>query len=140
VSSSKIKKNNNNNNNKLSVTTIAETTPPFQNPNHHLYLHHFGQSYRCDVGLLSPHWGELLNIERAIIMAFSVKNKIGFVDNIISPLANSSTDFSQWSLCNNMVKYWLLNSRSTDIFTSVIYCNLTSDIWLDLKLKSDSPK
>jgi hypothetical protein len=30
-------------------------------------------------------------------------------------------------------KFWLLNSISNDISTSVINCNLAGDIWLDLK-------
>jgi hypothetical protein len=70
---------------------------------------------------------------RAIIMSFSSKNKLGFIDETISQPKNSSEDFSQWNHCNNMVKSWLLNSISHDICTSVIYCNLASDIWSDLK-------
>jgi hypothetical protein len=111
---------------------MVETTPPYQDPNHHLYLHH---SDHPGVVLAS----QSLNGEnyqtwsRAIIMALSAKNKLGFIDGTISQPATSSEDFQQWSRCNNMVKSWLLNSISTDICTSVIYCNLASDIWSDLK-------
>jgi hypothetical protein len=66
-------------------------------------------------------------------MALSAKNKLRFIDGTITPPANSSKDFPQWSRCNNMVRSWLLNSISTDIFTTVIYCNFARDIWLDLK-------
>jgi hypothetical protein len=113
-------------------TTSTVSTPPCQDPNHHLYLHH------------SDHPGIVLASQslngknyqtwsQAIIMALSAKNKLGFTDGTISQPKTSSEDFSQWSRCNNMVKSWLLNSISHDICTSVIYCNLASDIWSDLK-------
>ena len=66
-------------------------------------------------------------------MALTAKNKLEFIDGTISQPVTSFEDFPQWSRCNNMVKSWLLNSSSNDICTSVIYCNLTSDIWSDLK-------
>ena len=66
-------------------------------------------------------------------MVLSAKNKLGFIDGTISQPETSIEDFSQWSRCNNMVKSWLLNSISHDICTSVIYCNLASDIWSNLK-------
>ncbi|XP_059429128.1 uncharacterized protein LOC132162935 [Corylus avellana] len=90
--------------------TITPTAfvPPSQDANHHLYLHH---SDHPGVVLAS----QSLNGEndqtwsRAITMALSAKNKLGFIDGTISPLAASSKDFP------------------------VIYCNLARDIWLDLK-------
>jgi hypothetical protein len=66
-------------------------------------------------------------------MALNAKNKLGFVDRTISPLVASSNDFLQCSRCNIMVKFWLLNSISNDVCTSVIYCNLACNIWLDLQ-------
>jgi hypothetical protein len=114
------------------MAETAPSAPPFQDPNHHLYLHH---SDHPGVVLASqPLNGENYQTwSRAIIMALSIKNKLRFVDGTISPLATSSNDFPQWSRCNKMVKSWLLNSISNDICTSVIYCNLACDIWLDLK-------
>jgi hypothetical protein len=66
-------------------------------------------------------------------MALITKTKFKFVDSTISQLVKSSNDSPQWSCCNSIVKSWLLNSISNDICTIVIYCNLASNIWLDLK-------
>jgi hypothetical protein len=113
-------------------TASTVSTPLCQDPNHHLYLHH---SDHPGVVLASQSLnGENYQIwNRAIIMALSAKNKLGFIDGTISQPETSSEDFLQWNRCNNMVKSWLLNSISHDICTSVIYCNLASDIWSDLK-------
>ncbi|CAL9022958.1 unnamed protein product, partial [Prunus brigantina] len=40
---------------------------------------------------------------------------------------------SKWTRCNNLVKSWLLNSISPDIGASIIYNDVASDIWNDLK-------
>jgi hypothetical protein len=118
----------------VSTPPIASTIsiPHCQDPNHHLYLHH---SDHPDVVLTSQSLNEenYQTWSRAIIMALNAKNKLRFIDKTISQPITSSEDFQQWSCYNNMVKSWLLNSISTDVCTSVIYCNLVSDIWLDLK-------
>jgi hypothetical protein len=75
-------------------TASTVSTPPCQDPNNHLYLHH---SDHPSIVLAS----QSLNGEnyqtwsRAIIMALSAKNKLGFIDGTISQPKSSSEDFSQ---------------------------------------------
>nr|XP_009631844.1 uncharacterized protein LOC104121529 [Nicotiana tomentosiformis] len=56
---------------------------------------------------------------RAIVIALSTKNKLGFIDRTYSELDSSSTDFKQWNHYNDMVISWLLNSLSKDIAESL---------------------
>nr|XP_016513157.1 PREDICTED: uncharacterized protein LOC107830191 [Nicotiana tabacum] len=41
---------------------------------------------------------------RAIVIALSAKNKLGFIDEIYSELDSSSTDFKQWNRCNDILE------------------------------------
>lgn len=105
----------------------------FDDPNHHLYLHH---SDHPGVVLVSqPLTEDNYNTwSRAMIMALSAKKKLGFIDGTIpKPDDSSSAELQQWIRCNNMVKSWLLNSISKEISTSVIYCDLAYEILMDLK-------
>nr|XP_009804540.1 PREDICTED: uncharacterized protein LOC104249755 [Nicotiana sylvestris] len=47
----------------------------------------------------------------------------------------SSTDFKQWSRCNDMVISWILNSLSKDIAKSVLYSKTANDIWKELEVR-----
>ncbi|KAB2596147.1 hypothetical protein D8674_031597 [Pyrus ussuriensis x Pyrus communis] len=67
-------------------------------------------------------------------MALNAKNKEGFINGSIKrPESASTSEFQQWTRCNNLVKSWLLNSVSKDIGASVIYNNVAADIWNELK-------
>uniref|UniRef100_A0A2N9HUI6 CCHC-type domain-containing protein n=1 Tax=Fagus sylvatica TaxID=28930 RepID=A0A2N9HUI6_FAGSY len=69
-----------------------------------------------------------------MVMALSAKNKLGFINGTITkPAASAKVELEQWIRCNDMIKSWLLNSISPDIYSSVIYCDLASEIWTDLK-------
>lgn len=68
---------------------------------------------------------------RAMVITFTVKNKIGFVDGSIprptGELLNS------WIICDNIVISWILNSLSKEISTSALFFDSVHEIWLDLK-------
>ncbi|KAB2628158.1 hypothetical protein D8674_032953 [Pyrus ussuriensis x Pyrus communis] len=67
-------------------------------------------------------------------MALNAKNKEGFINGSIKrPESASTSEFQQWTRCNNLVKSWLLNSVSKDIGASVIYNNVAANIWNELK-------
>ncbi|KAM1673158.1 hypothetical protein ACFXTN_037973 [Malus domestica] len=67
-------------------------------------------------------------------MALQAKNKMGFVDGSIKkPAEGSHEDMQQWGRCNVLVKTWLLSSIFKEILASVIYCELASQIWAELK-------
>ena len=54
-------------------------------------------------------------------MAFTVKNKIRFIDGSIKePYEKSLYEHEQWSRYNQAVKTWLLGSMSKEIAGSVI--------------------
>ncbi|XP_070047324.1 uncharacterized protein [Nicotiana tomentosiformis] len=67
---------------------------------------------------------------RAIVIALSAKNKLGFIDEIYSELDSSSTDFKQWNRCNDIVISWLLNFLSKDIAER--YYTKVKRIWDEL--------
>ena len=53
-------------------------------------------------------------------MAFTVKNKIRFIDGSIKePYEKSLDEHEQWSRYNQVVKTWLLGSMSKEIAGSV---------------------
>lgn len=68
----------------------------------------------------------------AMCIALDAKNKIGFIDGtLIRPDVFDPT-FRLWSRCNSMVKSWLLNSVSQQIYCSILRLNDAADIWRDL--------
>ncbi|XP_075074520.1 uncharacterized protein LOC142162108 [Nicotiana tabacum] len=56
---------------------------------------------------------------RAIIIALSAKNKLGFIDGTFYQPDATSTNFKHWNRCNDMVISWILNSLSKDIAESL---------------------
>ncbi|XP_070015350.1 uncharacterized protein [Nicotiana sylvestris] len=70
---------------------------------------------------------------RAIIIALSAKNKLGFIDGtLIIPKTDSAVQ-QAWGRCNDMVLSWLLNSLSKEIAESVLYPQSAKDLWSDLE-------
>ncbi|XP_070002107.1 uncharacterized protein LOC142166059 [Nicotiana tabacum] len=70
---------------------------------------------------------------RAIVIALSAKNKLGFIDGtLVVPAADSGLQRA-WARCNDMVLSWLLNSLSKEIAESVLYSQSAKDLWADLK-------
>ncbi|XP_075095482.1 uncharacterized protein LOC142173740 [Nicotiana tabacum] len=70
---------------------------------------------------------------RAVVIALSTKNKLGFIDrSLVVPAAVSGLQRA-WTRCNNMVLYWFLNSFSKEISESVLYSQSAKDLWADLE-------
>nr|XP_009608393.1 uncharacterized protein LOC104102399 [Nicotiana tomentosiformis] len=70
---------------------------------------------------------------RAVIIALSAKNKLGFIDgSLISPKTDSAIQ-QAWERCNNIVLSWLLNSLSKEIAESVLFSQSANDLWSDLE-------
>lgn len=60
--------------------------------------------------------------KRAMVIALSVKNKLGFIDGSIEkPDENDSNLLNSWIRSNNMVLSWILNSISKDISASITF-------------------
>lgn len=70
------------------------------------------------------------NWKIAMNIALDAKNKIAFIDgSLIRPL-ESDRNFRIWSRCNSMVKSWILNSVSKQIYKSILRFNDASEIWI----------
>ncbi|XP_056864263.1 uncharacterized protein LOC108807849 [Raphanus sativus] len=70
--------------------------------------------------------------EAAMKIALDSKNKIGFVDGSLPRPLDSDLNFRIWSRCNSLVKSWILNSVSTQIYRSILRLNDATDVWNDL--------
>lgn len=68
-----------------------------------------------------------------MMIALSVKNKLGFVDGSLSKPESCDDQINSWIRNNNMVIAWILNAVSKEISASVIYSDSAHDIWVDLK-------
>ncbi|KAJ9682347.1 hypothetical protein PVL29_018297 [Vitis rotundifolia] len=70
---------------------------------------------------------------RAMAMALTVKNKIGFVDGTIPRAAQTDLLLNAWNRCNNMVTSWIIIFVSKEIAYSLMYITTTAEIWIDLR-------
>ncbi|KAJ8620020.1 hypothetical protein MRB53_028549 [Persea americana] len=69
---------------------------------------------------------------RAMQMALTAKNKLGFIDGSVKQLDASSPNHGSWSRCNMMVLSWLFNAISKDLRDSIIYLDTAATLWTDL--------
>ncbi|XP_022142327.1 uncharacterized protein LOC111012468 [Momordica charantia] len=113
-----------------STTHGVATTSILENYSNPYYLHH---SDNTSLVLVSDLLNEnnYTSWSRSMIIALTVKNKIGFVDGSIS--RPSGAQINSWKICNNVVIAWLLNSLSKEISASVLFSDSARDIWLDLQ-------
>ncbi|KAL5540434.1 hypothetical protein UlMin_044950 [Ulmus minor] len=107
-------------------SAIDEPSSPY-------FLHH---SDGPGIVLISQHLtgDKYASWSRAMLIALSVKNKLGFIDgSITKPESNDLNLLNSWIRNNNVVISWILNSVSKEISASVILSVSTCEIWLDLK-------
>lgn len=72
------------------------------------------------------------NCRIAMNIALDAKHKLAFIDRSITRPSESDQFFRIWSRCNSMVKSWILNSVSKEIYKSILRFNDASEIWKDL--------
>lgn len=90
------------------------------------YLYH---SHNLD---LYPCYIDFWNC--AMMIAFSFKNKLWFIDGLIPKQKGTNLMLlNSWIHKTNMVILWILNSISKEIFDSILYSNLAHDILIDLR-------
>ncbi|EXC16177.1 hypothetical protein L484_024345 [Morus notabilis] len=71
---------------------------------------------------------------RAMMIALSVKNKLGFIDgSITKPEGTDLNLLSSWIRNNNMVISWILNSVSKEISARSLFAEFAFEIWFDFK-------
>ncbi|KAG7543242.1 Reverse transcriptase RNA-dependent DNA polymerase [Arabidopsis thaliana x Arabidopsis arenosa] len=68
----------------------------------------------------------------AMFVALDAKNKIVFVDGTLPRPHEFDPSFRVWSRCNSMVKSWILNSVTKQIYKSILRFNDAVEIWKDL--------
>ncbi|KAG7546386.1 Integrase catalytic core [Arabidopsis suecica] len=68
----------------------------------------------------------------AMLIALDAKNKSGFIDGSLPRPLESDKHFRVWSRCNNMVKSWILNTVSPQIYRSILRIGDASSIWSDI--------
>ncbi|XP_074303826.1 uncharacterized protein LOC141638321 [Silene latifolia] len=71
--------------------------------------------------------------KRAILIALSAKNKIGFIDGSIPKPAATASTAKNWQRCNDIVFSWILNSVSLDIAKSILCDSLLEIAWRELE-------
>ncbi|XP_023643898.1 uncharacterized protein LOC111832027 [Capsella rubella] len=71
----------------------------------------------------------------AMRMSLDAKNKLSFVDGSLPRPAIDSQMFKIWSRCNSMVKAWILNVVSKEIYDSILYYDDAVEMWNDLFLR-----
>lgn len=65
-------------------------------------------------------------------MVLDAENKLPFIDGSLPRPAETHPHFRIWSRCNSLVKLWILNSISKQIYKSILRFNDATEIWKDL--------
>lgn len=68
-----------------------------------------------------------------MMLAFSVKNKLGFINGCLKKPAADDSNYAAWERCNDIIISYILRSLETSIARSVIYLNTAAEIWKDLE-------
>ena len=71
--------------------------------------------------------------KRAVTIALSGKNKLGFVDSTVKCSTTSSSLGKAWDKVNDMVIGWLLNAMDEKVSGSVLYFKTAKEIWDELE-------
>ncbi|XP_060179267.1 uncharacterized protein LOC132609347 [Lycium barbarum] len=114
------------------ATSAGTTTKNVVDSSHPLYIHpsdYPGMSLVSTVfdGRGYGGW------RRAVIIALSAKNKLGFTDGSLAVPISDPALVKALIRCNDMVLSWHLNSLSKEIAESVLYSVSAKSLWKDLE-------
>jgi hypothetical protein len=89
----------------------------------HYYLHN--EDHPGFLLVPQPLTGENYNsCSRSMMMALSTKNKLMFIDgSLTKPSHLNGPELRAWTRCNDTISYWIVNTVSKEINTSIIYIN-----------------
>ncbi|XP_021771486.1 uncharacterized protein LOC110735604 [Chenopodium quinoa] len=71
--------------------------------------------------------------KKGMILAFSMKNKLVFIDGSLTKPDSGDPMFNAWERCNNMVISYLLRSMDNTLSKSVMFFATAEEIWKDLE-------
>lgn len=94
-----------------STNTTANTAASGVDSNHSYYFH-LSDSPRLNLISAFFDGKGFLGWRRSILIALSAKRKLDFINGACKISDLTSSNFSQWSCCNDMVISWLLNVLS----------------------------
>ncbi|XP_074266801.1 uncharacterized protein LOC141590089 [Silene latifolia] len=71
--------------------------------------------------------------KRAMLIALSAKNKVGFIDGTIPRPSPTAAIALLWQSCNDTVLSWILNSVSPEISKSILFSSTARAAWVELE-------
>lgn len=109
---------------------------PIDDPSDPYFLHHGDNPGHVLVSQLLTGQDNYIAWSRAMELAISVKNKLGFLNGSISkPSLSDQFLYNAWIRNNNIVISWIINSVSKEISSSILYAESAAEIWDDLKVR-----
>ncbi|XP_062093912.1 uncharacterized protein LOC133799940 [Humulus lupulus] len=115
---------------------VLASRSPIEDPANPYYLHYGDNPGNTLVSQLLTGQDNYVTWSRAMRLAISVENKLGFLDDSISKPSISDLPLDNaWLRNNNIVISWILNSVSKEISSSILYDESASAIWNDLKTR-----
>lgn len=114
------------------AATVVASGSPTMDSNDPLFLHPSDSPGMILVNTVFDGHG-FAGWKRALLIALSAKNKLGFIDGSCKSPATGSSNLRLWNRCNDMVTSWLLNSLSKEIAASVLYSKSAESLWADLE-------
>ncbi|XP_059302330.1 uncharacterized protein LOC132054306 [Lycium ferocissimum] len=107
-----------------SSTTITNTHP--------LYLH--PSNYPGMVLVTTPFNGSGYGSwRRGMLISLSAKRKLGFINGTVIKPGETDPTFENWSMCNDMVIAWILNSLDEKIVDTVMHTKTASVVWKEIE-------
>ncbi|XP_057251309.1 uncharacterized protein LOC130591658 [Beta vulgaris subsp. vulgaris] len=112
----------------MSEKNDKQQVVPYADP---FYL---GSSDHSNAGLgpIVFNGGNYLNWSRSVKMALGAKNKLGFIDGMISKLAIESELYSLWQRNDCMIRCWLSASVTPEIAEQMLICDSAQEFWNEL--------
>lgn len=68
------------------------------------------------------------NWKKCILMAFSTRNKLKFIDGTLS-IPETEPEISAWNRCNDMIMSWIIFNLDPKIADIVMTFNTAYEIW-----------
>ncbi|XP_010463087.1 PREDICTED: uncharacterized protein LOC104743738 [Camelina sativa] len=116
----------------VSGVSRVVASPAIVDPSHLPFFLH--NEYHPGLNIISLCLDETKYDDWSYVMRISLdtKNKLKFIDGSLPRPLVMDPNFDMWYRCNSMVKAWLLNVVSPQIYRSILRMNDTTDIWRDL--------